>query len=86
VQLHVLMEGGCARRKDHDISFLRLWGTGMRLRCARLLLPCLVSGRFGGKYVPETLIPALSELEVEYKKAIADPKFKVGGTNTCTHT
>eukprot|EP00967_Tisochrysis_lutea_P030923 scaffold36370_cov21-Tisochrysis_lutea.AAC.2 len=32
--------------------------------------------RFGGKYVPETLIPALSELEVEYKKAQADPKFK----------
>ncbi|KAF5832296.1 tryptophan synthase beta [Dunaliella salina] len=33
-------------------------------------------GKFGGKYVPETLIPALSELEVEYKKARADPKFK----------
>lgn len=33
--------------------------------------------RFGGKYVPETLIPALEELEQEYKKAIADPEFQV---------
>lgn len=28
--------------------------------------------------MPETLIPALDELEVEYKKAMADPSFKVG--------
>lgn len=35
-------------------------------------------GRFGGKYVPETLIAALTELEDEYKKAQADPAFKVG--------
>jgi tryptophan synthase beta chain len=33
--------------------------------------------RFGGKYVPETLIPALAELEVQYYEARADPKFKV---------
>ena len=33
--------------------------------------------RFGGKYVPETLIPALTELEEEYKKAMADPSFQV---------
>ena len=25
-------------------------------------------GRFGGKYVPETLMPALSELETAYAK------------------
>jgi hypothetical protein len=35
-------------------------------------------GQFGGKYVPETLIPALAELEVAYKEAMADPAFQVG--------
>jgi hypothetical protein len=34
-------------------------------------------GKYGGKYVPETLIAALEELEVEYKKAMADPEFQV---------
>ena len=36
-------------------------------------------GSFGGRYVPETLIPALDELEFEYKKAQQDPAFKVRG-------
>lgn len=34
-------------------------------------------GKFGGKYVPETLIPALAQLEIDYKEAMADPAFKV---------
>jgi hypothetical protein len=34
-------------------------------------------GRFGGKYVPETLIAALTELEEEFKIAIKDSKFQV---------
>lgn len=34
-------------------------------------------GAYGGKYVPETLIAALTELEEEYKKAQADPAFQV---------
>jgi tryptophan synthase beta chain len=33
-------------------------------------------GQFGGKYVIETLMPALAELEEEYKKAQADPDFQ----------
>ncbi len=33
-------------------------------------------GQFGGKFVPETLMPALSELEQAYLEAQADPKFK----------
>jgi hypothetical protein len=41
-------------------------------------------GKFGGKYVPETLIPALEELEVAYKNAQADPSFQVG-TSSLTH-
>jgi tryptophan synthase beta chain len=33
-------------------------------------------GIFGGRYVPETLIPALEELEQEYHKARQDPEFQ----------
>ncbi|GGJ64433.1 tryptophan synthase subunit beta [Deinococcus aquiradiocola] len=32
-------------------------------------------GRFGGRYVPETLIPALDELEAAYTAARQDPAF-----------
>ncbi|MBA3672683.1 MAG: tryptophan synthase subunit beta, partial [Gemmatimonadaceae bacterium] len=32
-------------------------------------------GVFGGKYVPETLVPALAELEAGYADAQADPAF-----------
>ncbi len=32
-------------------------------------------GRFGGRYVPETLIPALDELESAYEEALRDPVF-----------
>src|SRR6202023_1041735 len=33
-------------------------------------------GEFGGKYVAETLMPALAELETAYKEARRDPAFK----------
>lgn len=33
-------------------------------------------GAYGGKFVPETLIPALNELENAYKKASEDPEFE----------
>ncbi|HYL13069.1 MAG TPA: tryptophan synthase subunit beta [Terriglobales bacterium] len=33
-------------------------------------------GLYGGRYVPETLMAALEELEREYEKAKRDPKFK----------
>jgi tryptophan synthase beta subunit len=32
-------------------------------------------GEFGGKFVPETLMPALTELEAEYERAKQDPDF-----------
>jgi tryptophan synthase beta chain len=32
-------------------------------------------GEFGGRFVPETLIPALDELTAEYEKAKKDPSF-----------
>ena len=34
-----------------------------------------VYGTYGGRYVPETLIPALDELEQGWREAQADPKF-----------
>src|SRR5271168_3885070 len=33
-------------------------------------------GVYGGRYVPETLMAALDELELEYNKAKRDPKFQ----------
>lgn len=38
-------------------------------------------GRFGGKYVPETLITALAELEAAYAEAMNDPTFTVSKIN-----
>jgi tryptophan synthase beta chain len=32
-------------------------------------------GAFGGRYVPETLIPALDELSAAFERAVADPAF-----------
>ena len=43
------------------------------------LLPVDLSGRFGpfgGRYVPETLVPALDELEAAFAEAIADPSYR----------
>lgn len=33
-------------------------------------------GAFGGRYVPETLVPALDQLEEEYERAMADVAFR----------
>ena len=33
-------------------------------------------GDFGGQYVPETLMPAIHELEEAYNKYSNDPEFK----------
>ena len=33
-------------------------------------------GQFGGRYVPETLIPAVLELEAAFREAWADPSFR----------
>ena len=40
-------------------------------------------GKFGGKYVPETLIAALAELEQAYAEAQADPSFQVSHLKPC---
>ena len=33
-------------------------------------------GPYGGAYVPETLVPALTELERAWRDARSDPKFR----------
>ena len=33
-------------------------------------------GRFGGRYVPETLMPAINELEESYRQVQTDDKFQ----------
>jgi tryptophan synthase beta chain len=33
-------------------------------------------GQYGGRFVPEALIPALDELSVAFEAAKADPKFQ----------
>jgi tryptophan synthase beta chain len=38
-------------------------------------------GEFGGRFVPETLIPALDELIVAYREALADPAFQAEFAN-----
>ena len=42
-------------------------------------------GQFGGKYVPETLMPALAELEAAYQHYCADPTFNEELNNLLTH-
>jgi tryptophan synthase beta chain len=42
---------------------------------AILSIPSSRFGAFGGRYVPETLIPALEELETAFDEAMADPEF-----------
>ena len=37
-------------------------------------------GQFGGKFVPETLMPALSELEEAYRQTQAEPEISVSRT------
>ena len=42
-------------------------------------------GQFGGRYVPETLVPALDELELALAAALADPAFHAELNGLLTH-
>jgi hypothetical protein len=42
-------------------------------------------GQFGGRYVAETLMPLILDLEQEYRKAKADPHSRPSST-TCSNT
>ena len=52
------------------------WGTPRRQRLVRTTSEPGRFGVYGGRYVPETLMAALDELEREYEKAKRDPKFQ----------
>ena len=57
-----------------------------RSRTLCVLLSASEPGRFGvygGRYVPETLMAALEELEREYERAKRDPKFQGDGWRSC---
>ena len=42
-------------------------------------------GAYGGRFVPETLMPALAELEAAYRAAQADPAFTAEFDELCKH-
>src|SRR5256714_1158004 len=42
-------------------------------------------GEFGGRFVPETLVPALEELEAEFRAAWADDRFRAEFAHLLTH-
>ena len=46
-----------------------------QLECKRIT-NAVASGAYGGRYVPETLMAALEELELAYEKAKKDKKFQ----------
>src|SRR6266581_4573414 len=47
-----------------------------RLRRGGSMSTSLTSGEYGGRYVPETLIPALDELQRGWSWAVADSRFR----------
>src|SRR5262249_39751177 len=49
--------------------------TGARVRRGCEMTETATYGEYGGRYVPETLIPALDELEQGWRDALADPGF-----------
>src|SRR5262249_28911913 len=49
--------------------------TGARVRRGCEMTETATYGEYGGRYVPETLIPALDELEQGWRDALADPRF-----------
>jgi len=72
--------GGNPRRDSH-LSKTAKGAAPRSPKAAKVKVPTLVAqpGRFGvwgGRYVPETLMAALEELEREYERAKKDPRFK----------
>ena len=46
----------------------------------------LTYGEYGGRFVPETLIPALDELEAGWREAWADPRTAPSWTSSAAPT
>ena len=76
----VLVGEGVATAEDHELAVERLVEAGRRVKVSERR-PLAdhngpYFGRFGGRFVPEALIHALTELEQVYDEAKADPAFR----------
>ncbi|WP_288240250.1 tryptophan synthase subunit beta [uncultured Bifidobacterium sp.] len=76
----VLVGEGVATAERHDLAVKRLVEAGRRVKESERR-PLAdhdgpYFGRFGGRFVPEALIHALTELEQVYDEAKADPAFR----------
>ncbi len=61
------------------IRSLSVWPGPQRVNCCQMLIHPDAKGHFGafgGRFVPETLMPALEELAREFDAAWADPAFR----------
>ncbi len=77
-QFHIISVNILDRKPD-DCNIIRLkWWLIMNINLENYDLPDSQGhyGRYGGKFVPETLVPVLRELEDVYREAKTDPEFK----------
>ena len=76
----VLVGEGVATAEDHELAVERLVEAGRRVKVSERRPLAEHNGpyfgRFGGRFVPEALIHALTELEQVYGEAKADPAFR----------
>lgn len=76
----VLVGEGVATAEDHELAVKRLVEAGRRVKVSERRPLAEHNGpyfgRFGGRFVPEALIHALTELEQVYDEAKADPAFR----------
>ena len=76
----VLVGEGVATAERHDLAVERLVEAGRRVKVSERRPLAEHNGpyfgRFGGRFVPEALIHALTELEQVYGEAKADPAFR----------
>ena len=76
----VLVGEGVATAERHDLAVERLVEAGRRVKVSERRPLAEHNGpyfgRFGGRFVPEALIHALTELEQVYDEAKADPAFR----------
>lgn len=76
----VLVGEGVATAEDHELAVKRLVEAGRRVKVSERRPLAEHNGpyfgRFGGRFVPEALIHALTELEQVYAEAKADPAFR----------
>src|SRR5574341_670236 len=77
-QMRILLNGINGKFDSDTFHFLELRSEMSGHSSDPVVLPDARGyfGAFGGRFVPETLIPALDELTTAYESAIADPDFQ----------